>query len=296
MCKPENSNAEASNSGATTGDALNNADNTTIDYNKIAADAIQSHNAVLEPLESVLGSLEVVYENRNWISGHIVTSAGDIVIPQLFPTTTDKIKLLEQADKYFVAANETEKSLRTITRSLQATLGRAAALALITEVHQLLHQEGEVGDLLRDLDSKGLLKVMVIPKPNKGEHTISFSPDADTEDDDEKRVLLDQASESLRATMGAYLKDTLKSMIACAFEDQTDESVWPYTSFYLLYTNKFRSVREMNRLCNMQLFATTMLASLNDSVNKYKKVESDFYALVDNAVEAYNNAQNSSQE
>lgn len=70
MCKPENSNAEASNSGATTGDALNNADNTTIDYNKIAADAIQSHNAVLEPLESVLGSLEVVYENRNWISGH----------------------------------------------------------------------------------------------------------------------------------------------------------------------------------------------------------------------------------
>lgn len=115
MCKPENSNAEASNSGATTGDALNNADNTTIDYNKIAADAIQSHNAVLEPLESVLGSLEVVYENRNWISGHIVTSAGDIVIPQLFPTTTDKIKLLEQADKYFVAANETEKSLRTIT-------------------------------------------------------------------------------------------------------------------------------------------------------------------------------------
>lgn len=290
MYKPEIS------ADATAGDALNNADNATIDYDKITADAIQSHNDIIEPLENVVSNLETLDSNRSWFSENIVTPAGDIIIPQLFPTAADKIKLLEQADKYFATANESEKNLRTLARSLQATLGRNAALTLTTEVHRLTHQGGEVGDLLRDLDGKGLLKVAVIPKPNKGEHTISFSPDADTEDDDEKRVLLDQASESLRATMGAYLKDTLKSMIACAFEDQTDESVWPYTSFYLLYTNKFRSVREMNRLCNMQLFATTMLASLNDSVNKYKKVESDFYALVDNAVEAYNNAQNSSQE
>lgn len=296
MCKPENSNAEASNSGATTGDALNNADNTTIDYNKIAADAIQSHNAVLEPLESVLGSLEVVYENRNWISGHIVTSAGDIVIPQLFPTTTDKIKLLEQADKYFVAANETEKSLRTITRSLQATLGRAAALALITEVHQLLHQEGEVGDLLRDLDSKGLLKVMVIPKPNKGEHTISFSPDADTEDDDEKRALLEQASENLRETMKAYPKDTMKSMVKYAFKDQTDESVWPYNTFYLLYTNKFHSIRDARTIFNMQLFTATMLATFGNSINQYKEVKNALYAIINSAAETYTSAQNSSQE
>lgn len=67
----------------------------------------------------------------------------------------------------------TEKNLRTITRIHQSTLGRNAALALTTEVHHLLHSEGEVGNLLRDLDRKGLLKVMVVPKPNKGEHTIS---------------------------------------------------------------------------------------------------------------------------
>lgn len=272
------------------------ADNATIDYDKIAADAIQSHNDIIEPLENVVSNLETLDSNRSWFSENIVTPAGDIIIPQIFPTAADKIKILEQADKYFATVNESEKNLRTLARSLQAVLGRNAALTLTSEVHRLTHQEGEVGDLLRDLDSKGLLKVAVIPRPNKGEHTISFSPDADTEDDDEKRMLLDQASESLRATMGAYLKDTLKSMATCAFKDQTDESVWPYTSFYLLYTNKFRSVQEMNRLCNMQLFATTMLAGLDDSIDKYKKVESDLYALVDNAVKAYNNAQNSSQE
>lgn len=291
-----NSNTDAT--GGDTGASDENTDSTdnTVDYDDTAADALQSHNDALEHFERVTGKLETLNSNRDWFSQYIVSPSGDIPSPHLFPTTADKIKLLQQADTYYTAANEAEESLRTIARSLQSTIGRNAALALTAEVHRLTHQEGEVGDLLRDLDSKGLLKVMVIPKPNKGEHTISFSPDWETEDDDEKRTLLEQASENLRATMGAYPQDTLKAMTTYAFKDQTDESVWPWTSFYLLYTNKFRTIQDAKIYRNMQSFASIMLAGFDDSISEYKKTESDLYTFVENAAKAYNKTQERSQE
>lgn len=48
---------------------------------------------------------------------------------------------------------------------------------------------------------------------------------------------------------------------------------------------------------NAQLFATTILASLdNDSIDKYKKAESDLFTFVENAAEAYNKTREHSQE
>lgn len=293
--------AASSNADVTGGDtgasdaALGDAD-ATVNYDETITDALQSHNDALEHLERVTGNLETLNKNRDWFSQYIVSPSGDIPNPHLFPTTADKIKLLQQADAYYAAANEAEESLRTIARSLQSTIGRNAALALTSEVHRLTHQEGEVGDLLRNLDSKGLLKVIVIPKPNKGEHTISFSPDWETKDDNEKRALLNQASEKLRETMREYPQDTLKAMTTYAFKDQTDESVWHYDTFYLLYTNKFRSVQDAKIHRNMQSFASFMLAGFDDSIGAYKKAESDLYAFVENAAEAYNKAQEHSWE
>ena len=266
-----------------------------IDYNKIAADAIQNHNDVLKDFKFITKNLEALDSNRRWFNDNIATPAGDIIIPQLFPTAADKIQLLGLADKYFATANETEKNLRTITRIHQSTLGRNAALALTTEVHHLLHSEGEVGNLLRDLDRKGLLKVMVVPKPNKGEHTISFSPDWETKKDDNKRTLLKQASEKLRAKMSAYPQDTLKAMVTYAFKDQTDESVWHWNSFYLLYTNKFSSIEDAKIYRNMQSFAS-IIAGLDNSISEYKKAENALYAIINSAIETYKSAQKPTQK
>lgn len=136
---------------------------------------------------------------------------------------------------------------------------------------------------------------MVVPKPNKGEHTISFSPDWKTKKDDEKRALLKQASEKLRAKMSAYPQDTLKAMVTYAFKDQTDESVWHWDSFYLLYTNKFSSIEDAKIYRNMQSFAS-IIAGLNNSISEYKKAENALYAIINSAIETYKSAQKSTQK
>ena len=285
--------AAGNNASETSDDA-----DTTVNYDETITDALQYHNDTLKQLEHVTKILENINQSRNFLNEHIVSPAGDLIAPQLFPTITDKIALLERSGKYFATANETERKLNAIANSVRAILGRNAALALTSEVHRLTHQEGKVGDLLRDLDSKGLLKVMVIPKPNRGEHTISFEPDWETEDDDEKLALLNQASEKLRETMRGYPQDTLKAMTTYAFEDQTDESVWSWTSFYLLYTNKFRTIQDTRFRRNAQSFsaATLVDADYNDSIDAYNATESDLYAFVENAAVAYNKAQEHSRE
>lgn len=284
--------AAGNNASETSDDA-----DTTVNYDETITDALQSHNDTLKQLEHVTKRLENINQSRNWLNEYIVSPTGDIHTPQIFPTITDKIAFLEQSSKYFTTANETEQKLDGIAYSLRATLGRDAALALTSEVHRLTHQEGEVGDLLRDLDNKGLLKVIVIPKPNEGEHTISFSPDWETKDDDEKLALLNQASEKLRETMEAYPQDTLKAMTTHAFQDQTDESVWHWTSFYLLYTNKFRTIQDARFLCNAQRFNTAILvdADYNDSIDAYNTAESNLYGLISSAADKHKNAHGSAQ-
>ena len=284
--------AAGNNASKTSDDA-----DTTIDYGDITADALQCHNDTLKQLEHVTKILENINQSRNWLNEHIISPTGDIHAPQIFPTITDKIALLEQSSKYFTTANETEQKLNAIANSLRATLGRNAALALTAEVHRLTHQEGKVGDLLRDLDNKGLLKVTVIPKPNRGEHTISFEPDWETEDDDEKLALLNQASEKLRETIEAYPQDTLKAMTTHASRDQTDESVWPWTSFYLLYTNKFRTIQDARFLRNAQRFNTAILvdADYDDSIDTCNTAESDLYGLISSAADKHKSAHGPTQ-
>lgn len=291
-----NDTSAGSSAAPTEGDTSAGVENEIIDYDEITSDALQSHNDILEPFESVTGNLENLNSNREWFSQYIVSPTGDIPNPHLFPTSADKIKLLEQSYKYFTTASETEESLNAIARSLQATLGSDAALALTAEVHRLTHQEGEVGDLLRDLQDKGALKVLVIPKPNKGEHTFSFYENFDIRIDDDKRVLLGQASEKLRETMDAYPRSTIDAMRTYTFKEEIDGNGWPYDSYYLLYTHELKPVQDMKTRRNTQLFAAAVLADFDDSISKYKKAESDLYALVENAAVAYNKAQEHSRE
>lgn len=282
--------------GDTEGDTSAGGENEVIDYDEIIADAAESRE-VREHFKYVTENLEALNSNRDWFTQHIVSPSGDIPNPHIFPTASDKIKLLQQADNYYKTAEESERGMSTFAQSLQAALGSDAALALTAQVHRLTHQEGEVGDLLRDLQDKGALKVLVIPNPNKGEHTFSFYENFDIRIDDDKRALLGQASEKLRETMDAYPRDTIDAMRAHTFKEKIDGNGWPYDSYYLLYTHELKPIQDMKNHRNAQLFATTILASLdNDSIDKYKKAESDLFTFVENAAEAYNKSQEHSQE
>lgn len=282
--------------GDTEGDTSAGGENEVIDYDEIIADAAESRE-VREHFKYVTENLEALNSNRDWFTQHIVSPSGDIPNPHIFPTASDKIKLLQQADNYYKTAEESEREMSTFAQSLQAALGSDAALALTAQVHRLTHQEGEVGDLLRDLQDKGALKVLVIPNPNKGEHTFSFYENFDIRIDDDKRALLGQASEKLRETMDAYPRDTIDAMRAHTFKDEIDGNGWPYDSYYLLYTHELKPIQDMKNHRNAQLFATTILASLdNDSIDKYKKAESDLFTFVENAAEAYNKTREHSQE
>lgn len=250
--------------GDTEGDTSAGGENEVIDYDEIIADAAESRE-VREHFKYVTENLEALNSNRDWFTQHIVSPSGDIPNPHIFPTASDKIKLLQQADNYYKTAEESEREMSTFAQSLQAALGSDAALALTAQVHRLTHQEGEVGDLLRDLQDKG--------------------------------ALLGQASEKLRETMDAYPRDTIDAMRAHTFKDEIDGNGWPYDSYYLLYTHELKPIQDMKNHRNAQLFATTILASLdNDSIDKYKKAESDLFTFVENAAEAYNKTREHSQE
>ena len=56
--------ASSTDADVTAGDTLNNADNATIDYDKIAADAADIHNSSLAAFDRIVNSLKVLDSNR----------------------------------------------------------------------------------------------------------------------------------------------------------------------------------------------------------------------------------------
>lgn len=58
--------ASSADADATAGDTLNNADNATIDYDKIAADAADIHNSSLAAFDRIVNNLKVLDSNRAW--------------------------------------------------------------------------------------------------------------------------------------------------------------------------------------------------------------------------------------
>lgn len=111
--------AAGNNASETSDDA-----DTTVNYDETITDALQYHNDTLKQLEHVTKILENINQSRNFLNEYIVSPAGDLIAPQLFPTITDKIALLERSGKYFATANETERKLNAIANSVRAILGR----------------------------------------------------------------------------------------------------------------------------------------------------------------------------
>lgn len=80
MFKPENSNAEASDSGATTGDAHAAGDNPIVDYDKIAADVADTYTSARDALGRATVNLSIVANDRDGYQD-IVTPDGHIDVP-----------------------------------------------------------------------------------------------------------------------------------------------------------------------------------------------------------------------
>ena len=278
MCKPENGNAEASNSGATTGDALNNADPTTIDYNKIAADAADIHNNSLAAFERTVNSLKVLDSNRAWFIERIISPSGYIAIPAHVDNAT-RLKLLKLGSEYFDAASEAENYLFKAARILQGLMANSATLALIAEVHRLTHQEGEIGDLLRDLQNKDQLEVLV--NTDSGYRTFFLcGGDLELLTNDEKSALLDQAMEQMCEAMKTYPTSTAVAMLKRVFNKETDESGQLLYKAYFLNVNRFPPVRDVEISNNMYLFASILLASFDNTVSKYQQAEKNLMETI----------------
>lgn len=236
--------AAGNNASETSDDA-----DTTVNYDETITDALQYHNDTLKQLEHVTKILENINQSRNFLNEYIVSPAGDLIAPQLFPTITDKIALLERSGKYFATANETERKLNAIANSVRAILGRNAALALTSEVHRLTHQEDEAGALLRDLREREIgLTITVRPYSS---NIYSFAATADVCASSDKLALLDQANDRLCAAMKHYDREAAELMLTRFFNKEADEWATPHSS-HSLNVNDLPTVRDAESANNMR--------------------------------------------
>ncbi len=287
--------ASSTDADVTAGDTLNNADNATIDYDKIAADAADIHNSSLAAFDRIVNSLKVLDSNRTWFTERIVSPSGYIAIPAHVDNAT-RIKLLKLGSEYFDAASEAENYLFKAAKILQGTMANSAALALIAEVHRLTHQEGEVGDLLRDLQSKGHLEAIVNLDNNAHPFWLTGSSGIGFGIDEEKEALVDQATAELHEAMKPYQGATAALTLARFFKKETDESGRLLYRCYFFNTSEFRPIREVEISNNMYLFASALLVSFDNTVSKCQQAEKNLLETIKALPAANKNAQEDAQE
>lgn len=284
----------SANSAAATGDA--NDETADINYEKIAADAADIHDRAFESLENVIHTSEIISANRSWFAERIVDPNGYIAAPKNVDSDT-RSKLIKQATDYFDAANEADDYLVASGKTLQGAIANSAALALTAEVHRLTHQEGEVGDLLRDLQSKGQLEAIVNLDNNEHPFWLTGSSGIGFGTDKEKEALVDQATAELHKAMKPYRSGTAAATLARFFKKETDESGRLLYSCYFLNTSEFRPVREVEVSNNMQLFTSAILADLSDPIDKYRQAEKNLLETVESLqADGYLGAREPSQE
>ena len=281
---------------ATNSEAATSDETADINYEKIAADAADIHDRTFKALETVIHNSEIISANRSWFAERIVDPNGYISVPENVDSDT-RNKLIKQATDYFDAANEAENYLVANGETLQGAIANSAALALTAEVHRLTHQEGEVGDLLRDLQSKGQLEAIVNLDNNEHPFWLTGSSGIGFGTDKEKEALVDQATAELHKAMKPYRGSTAAATLARFFKKETDESGRLLYRCYFLNTSEFRPVREVEVSNNMQLFTSAILADLSDPIDKYRQAEKNLLETVESLqADGYLSARESSQE
>lgn len=212
--------------------------NTTINYAKLADDAADTYTSARDALNRAIANLAVVDSDRRGYQD-IITADGHIDVPifNVWFTQDEKQEIAEQAVAYYRAADAYKEYTRGTMRYFEDAMAASTALALITEVHRLVHQDSNMGALLRELrDSEEGQELAVYPDFPK---MFSFAANFECRANSAKDALLDSASDTLRKAMAPYNRDAVTLMLIRFFKRDTDEHG------NLVYDNHYFNLRNL---------------------------------------------------
>lgn len=221
-----------------------------IDYAKLADDAADTYTSARDALNRATVNLSVVANDRDGYQD-IVTPDGHIDVPlfnALF-TQDEKQEIAEQAVAYYRAADAYKEYTQGTMQYFKDAMAASAALALVTEVHRLVHQDSNMGALLRELrDSESGLTITVRPY---SANIYSFAVTDDIRANADKLTLLYQANDQLGAAMSHYDREAAELMLTRFFEKEADEWATPHSS-HSLGVNGLPTVRDAETNNNMR--------------------------------------------
>ena len=220
--------------------------NTTIDYTKLADTAAKTYTTSRDARSRAAANLAVVDSDRRGYQD-IVTTDGHIDVPifNVWFTQDEKQEIAEQAVAYYRAADAYQEYMRGTMRYFEDAMAASTALALTTEVHRLVHQDSDMGALLRELrDSEEGQELAVYPDFSK---MFSFVANFECRANSAKDALLDSASDTLRKAMAPYNRDTVTLMLIRFFKRDTDEHG------NLVYDNHYFNLRNLPTLHDVEV-------------------------------------------
>lgn len=222
----------------------------TIDYAKLADNAADNYTSARDALNRATVNLSIVASDRDGYQD-IVTPDGHIDVPlfNVWFTQDEKQEIAEQAVTYYRAADAYKEYTQGTMQYFKDAMAASTALALITEVHRLTHQENDMGALLRDLcERESGLAIKVRPY---NINIYSFATTDDAQPSADKRALIDQANDQLNAAMKHYDREAAELMLTRFFNEEADEWAAPHSS-HSLGVNDLPTVRDAETNNNMR--------------------------------------------
>lgn len=225
--------------------------NTTINYTRLADTAAETYTTSRDARSRAAANLAVVDNDRRDYQD-IITADGHVDVP-LFAawfTQDEKDEIAQRASAYYMAANKFEEYTRGTMHYFEDAMAASTTLALTTEVHRLVHQDSNMGALLRELrDSEEGQELAVYPDFPK---MFSFVANYECRANSAKDALLDSASDTLRKAMAPYNRDAVTLMLIRFFKRDTDEhGNLVYDNHYFNLRN-LPTVRDVERNNNMR--------------------------------------------
>lgn len=220
--------------------------NTAIDYTKLADTAARTYTTSRDARSRAIANLAVVDNDRRGYQD-IITADGHIDVPifNVWFTQDEKDEIAQRTTEYYRAANKFEEYTRGTMRYFEDAMAASTALALIAEVHRLIHQDSDMGALLRELrDSEEGQELAVYPDFPK---MFSFVANFECRTNNAKDALLDSASDTLRKAMAPYNGDAVTLMLIRFFRRDTDEHG------NLVYDNHYFNLRNLPTLHDVEL-------------------------------------------
>lgn len=259
-----------------------NADNATIDYDKIAADAADTYTSARDALGRATVNLSIVTNDRDGYQD-IAATDGHIDVPifNVWFTEDEKNEIAERAVAYYRTADAYQEYARGNMRYFKDAMAASAALALVTEVHRLTHQEDDMGTLLRDLrDSESGLTITVRPYSS---NIYSFAVTADVLANADKWALLDKANDQLNVAMKHYNREAAELMLTRFFNKEADEWATPHSS-HSLNVNDLPTVRAAESNNNMRAYESKFCTvDTKLTIHSYMEARSRLSEAISNA-------------